>query len=345
MRKYLLAAIMAASALVPAAAFAQDHRDWRGGGQRGDGGQRAQGQSRPQAQPQAQQPAQPQAQAQPQARPHAQQPAQAQQGQGRWQARGNDGNNRPQYQGGRGWQGGGNPGVTGQQAGPQGVGDGREGFRGRDGDGRNWQGRDQMRVVGQRGDQPRAGWQGGDRGDQGRPGNPGWQGNQGRPGGPGWQGNDPRRDDRADGRTDGRGGNWQGRRDDRGGAFGDNRSRADWNRGAGVNGRGNGGRDWNRDWRRDNRYNYNAYRSSNRGAYHLPRYYAPSGWGYGYRRFGVGLTLDSILYNQSYWIDDADYYRLPPAYGPYRWVRYYNDALLVDIYTGRVVDTVYDIFW
>jgi hypothetical protein len=36
---------------------------------------------------------------------------------------------------------------------------------------------------------------------------------------------------------------------------------------------------------------------------------------------------------------------LPPAYGPYRWVRYYNDALLVDIYTGRVVDTVYDIFW
>jgi hypothetical protein len=26
-------------------------------------------------------------------------------------------------------------------------------------------------------------------------------------------------------------------------------------------------------------------------------------------------------------------------------VRYYNDALLVDIYTGEVVDTVYDIFW
>ena len=38
-------------------------------------------------------------------------------------------------------------------------------------------------------------------------------------------------------------------------------------------------------------------------------------------------------------------YRLPEAYGPYRWVRYYNDALLVDIYTGEVVDTVYDIFW
>ncbi|WP_242150758.1 RcnB family protein [Sphingomonas sp. BAUL-RG-20F-R05-02] len=325
MRKYLLAAIMAASALVPAAAFAQDHREWHGGGQRGDGGQRAQGQPRPQAQPPVQ----------------AQQPAQAQQGQGRWQARGTDGNTRPQYQGDRGWQGGGNASGIGQQPRPQGFGAGREGFQGRDGDGRNRQGRDQMRTVGQGGDQPRAGWQGGDRGDQGRPGNPGWQGNRDRPGGPGWQGNEPRRDDRADGR----GGNWQGRRDDRGGAFGDNRSRADWNRGSGWNGRDNGGRDWNRGWRQDNRYNYNAYRSSNRGAYHLPRYYAPSGWGYGYRRFGVGLTLDSILYNQSYWIDDAADYRLPPAYGPYRWVRYYNDALLVDIYTGRVVDTVYDIFW
>jgi len=26
-------------------------------------------------------------------------------------------------------------------------------------------------------------------------------------------------------------------------------------------------------------------------------------------------------------------------------VRYYNDALLVDLDSGRVVDTVYDIFW
>ena len=49
--------------------------------------------------------------------------------------------------------------------------------------------------------------------------------------------------------------------------------------------------------------------------------------------------------NQSYWIDDPYDYRLPEAYGEYRWVRYYNDALLVDIYTGEVVDVVYDIFY
>jgi len=336
MRKYLLAAIMAASALVPAAAFAQDHREWHGGGgQRGQGGQRPQGQ--PQAQPQAR-PQAPQAQA---PQPQAAQPQAP-----RFQGRGGDGYNRPQYQGGRGGQPMMAAPAPGQQPGAQpqrfGGGDRRgwqgtpgqpggqpQGFQGRDGDGgRGWQGNPGQAGVRPQGLQGRDGdgrnWQGGDRDGRGQPG------------GAGWQGNDPRRDDR---------GNWQGRGNDRGQSFGGNRNdRGGWNRGNPGFG-GNNGRDWNRDWRRDNRYNYNAYRSSNRGAYHLPRYYAPSGWGYGYRRFGIGLTLDSILYNQSYWIDDADYYRLPPAYGPYRWVRYYNDALLVDIYTGQVVDTVYDIFW
>src|SRR3546814_4031541 len=55
--------------------------------------------------------------------------------------------------------------------------------------------------------------------------------------------------------------------------------------------------------------------------------------------------MNSLLFGSSYWINDPYNYRLPPAYGPYRWVRYYNDALLVDTYTGEVVDVVYDIFW
>ncbi|MDQ2891515.1 MAG: RcnB family protein [Pseudomonadota bacterium] len=102
---------------------------------------------------------------------------------------------------------------------------------------------------------------------------------------------------------------------------------------------------WNRDWRGDNRYNYNSYRTSNRGAYRLPRYYAPSNWSYGYRRFSIGVTLSSLLWDQNYWIDDAYSYRLPAAYGPYRWVRYYDDALLIDIRSGRIVDSVYGIFY
>jgi hypothetical protein len=102
---------------------------------------------------------------------------------------------------------------------------------------------------------------------------------------------------------------------------------------------------WNRGWRGDNRYNWNSYRQVNRGAYRLPHYYAPGGWGYGYRRFSIGAVLSSVLWSDNYWIDDPYDYRLPEAYGPYRWVRYYDDAMLVDLRSGRVVDVVYDIFW
>lgn len=159
-----------------------------------------------------------------------------------------------------------------------------------------------------------------------------------------------RRDDRRDFRGNGGQSNWQSDRNQWAGQprpaqpdryRNDNRGYdRNWNRG-GFDDR----RAWNRGWRNDNRYAWSNYRASNRGLYRLPRYYAPSGWGYGYRRFGVGFTLSSVLFSQSYWIGDPYAYRLPEAYGPYRWVRYYNDALLVDLETGRVVDTVYDIFW
>lgn len=55
--------------------------------------------------------------------------------------------------------------------------------------------------------------------------------------------------------------------------------------------------------------------------------------------------LWSGLFADQYWISDPYYYRLPPAYGSLRWVRYYNDALLVDVETGYVVDAQYDFFW
>ena len=104
-------------------------------------------------------------------------------------------------------------------------------------------------------------------------------------------------------------------------------------------------RAWNNNWRGDRRYDWNHYRNYNRGAFHLPRYYAPYGWNYGYRRFSVGIRLAAPLFGENYWIDDPYDYRLPPAYGPYRWVRYYGDAILVDVRSGYVVDVIHDIFW
>ncbi|MDB5726384.1 MAG: hypothetical protein JWQ16_3138, partial [Novosphingobium sp.] len=64
-----------------------------------------------------------------------------------------------------------------------------------------------------------------------------------------------------------------------------------------------------------------------------------------YRRLGIGFTLQPLFYSNNYWINDPGNYRLPEAYGPYRWVRYYDDALLVDIYSGRVVDVINAFFW
>jgi Nickel/cobalt transporter regulator len=110
----------------------------------------------------------------------------------------------------------------------------------------------------------------------------------------------------------------------------------------------NGDRDdshkrWSRDWRHDRRYNWYSYRNRYSSLYRLGSYYDPYGWNY--RRFGIGYSLWPNYYGSNYWLNDPWQYRLPPAYGPYRWVRYYDDALLVNTFTGQVVDVVYNFFW
>lgn len=105
------------------------------------------------------------------------------------------------------------------------------------------------------------------------------------------------------------------------------------------------GHHWNRhDWRRDHRYDWRRHRESHRSIYRIGRYYSPYR-DYSYRRLSIGFWLGPLFYSSRYWIDDPWYYRLPPVYGPYRWVRYYDDALLVNIHTGEVVDVIYDFFW
>jgi hypothetical protein len=103
------------------------------------------------------------------------------------------------------------------------------------------------------------------------------------------------------------------------------------------------GRRWSSNWRSDHRYDWRNYRNRYRSVFHLGRYNDP--FGYGYRRFSIGFSLFPGYYSSNYWLNDPYQYRLPPAYGPYRWVRYYNDALLVDTYTGEVVDVIYGFFW
>lgn len=105
-----------------------------------------------------------------------------------------------------------------------------------------------------------------------------------------------------------------------------------------------GDRNWNRDWRRDSRYDWQRYRYSNRNLFRPGRYYSPYR-NYGYNRFTIGLTLGSGYYSNRYWINDPYQYRLPPAYPGTRWIRYYDDVLLVDLYTGQVIDVIHSFFW
>ncbi|GGE85862.1 RcnB family protein [Sphingomonas prati] len=101
---------------------------------------------------------------------------------------------------------------------------------------------------------------------------------------------------------------------------------------------------WNRDWRRDDRYDWQSYRRTNDRAFRAPRYYGPQGSGYGYRRWSAGYRIQPAFYGQNYWIARPELYRLPPAYGGYRWVRYYNDVALVDIRSGLIEDILYGFF-
>ena len=314
MKRMLLAAIAAATALVPAAALAQERGEHRGNG----GWSRQEG-----------------------ARPQGGQDGQRPQGGQGWQ--------RPQ--GGQGWQRPqgvpqGPPQAQPQWQRPQGAPQAQNGG--------NWQ-----RPEGNAGwMRPQTPPQVQDRGDWRRPDGqprPAFQQPQGSPGQPqrDWRGGDRQNwQNRGDGRRDQ---NWQN-----GGL--NNQQRPDWNRDRDW-GRRDGNRGWNdrRDWdrgdrwqgnrgvwnngwRNDGRYDWRSYRDYNRGLYRLPRYYPPARWSYGYRRFSIGYRLDTFLFAPQYWISDPYSYRLPDVWGPYRWVRYYDDALLVDVDTGQVVDVIYGIF-
>ena len=106
---------------------------------------------------------------------------------------------------------------------------------------------------------------------------------------------------------------------------------------------GRSGHRWVRTWRDDRRYDWRHYRDRNRSTFRLGFYYDP--FGYSYRRYGIGSYLYPSYYQSNYWLNDPWQYRLPPAYGPYRWVRYYNDALLIDTWSGEVVDVIHGFFW
>ena len=107
--------------------------------------------------------------------------------------------------------------------------------------------------------------------------------------------------------------------------------------GQGQNWRGGQDRADHRDWGRYQR-NFYAQRRFNFGAYERPQ-------GWYYRRWRFGEFLPGVFWSQNYWIGDYGYFGLPYPPPGCVWVRYGSDALLIDRYTGEIVQVVYGIFY
>ena len=90
-----------------------------------------------------------------------------------------------------------------------------------------------------------------------------------------------------------------------------------------------GDNDW-RDWR-----------NRNRGVYARGNWRAP----FRYTAFRAGVRIAPNYYGSSYWIADPWRYRLPAAGYGQRWVRHYDDLLLVDTRRGIVLRVINNFYW
>lgn len=96
--------------------------------------------------------------------------------------------------------------------------------------------------------------------------------------------------------------------------------------------------DRNRNWGRND---WRGYRTSNRAVYARGNWRAP----FRYNSFRVGLRIQPAYYGSRYWITDPYRYRLPAARYGQRWVRHYDDVLLIDTRRGVVIDVIRGLFW
>jgi hypothetical protein len=100
---------------------------------------------------------------------------------------------------------------------------------------------------------------------------------------------------------------------------------------------------WSTSWRNNRHYDWRNWRDRHRSTFHIGFYYDPFGWQY--QPYQIGWRLWPSYYSRNYWINDPWQYRLPYAPPGTTWVRYWDDALLVDTYTGEVVDVIRNFFW
>lgn len=96
-----------------------------------------------------------------------------------------------------------------------------------------------------------------------------------------------------------------------------------------------------RDARQEYREDWRDYRNRNRGLYRAQRFDAP----FRYRTFNVGVTIGRDYWGPRYRVSNVSRWRLPPARVNQAYVRHYNDLLLINTRSGRVMQVYRGFFW
>lgn len=96
-----------------------------------------------------------------------------------------------------------------------------------------------------------------------------------------------------------------------------------------------------RDARQEYREDWRDYRKSHRDVYRGGNWRAP----FRYSRWDAGARLRPAYYSPRYYITDPGRYRLRRPGPNLQWVRHYNDVLLVNVRTGRVIEVQRGFFW
>jgi len=104
-------------------------------------------------------------------------------------------------------------------------------------------------------------------------------------------------------------------------------------------------RDFNNGRGRRDFSNYRNYHQNFRASqrFRAPAYRRPPG--YFARRWSWGQTLPVAFWARDYWLTDFYAYDLPPPPYGATWVRVGDDALLIDQYTGEIIEVDYGIFY
>lgn len=97
-----------------------------------------------------------------------------------------------------------------------------------------------------------------------------------------------------------------------------------------------------REARQDNREDWQRNREANRNDYRRGNWNAP----FRHRSFSVGVVAPRSYWGSRYYVNNWSNYRLPrPAYSYYRYVRHFDDILLINTRNGRVVRVFNNFYW